>query len=68
MIPNTYRAEIFKEYGDVIKDLEIVFVGRLVSVKGVSDLIDAMAHLGLASFRPRLSIVGDGPERSAIMT
>jgi glycosyltransferase involved in cell wall biosynthesis len=68
VIPNTYRAEIFKEYNDVIKDLDIVFVGRLVSDKGVCDLIEAMGHLGRAGFRPRLSIVGDGPERSAIVT
>ena len=68
VVPNSYRAEIFKEYNDVIKDLDIVFVGRLVSDKGVSDLIEAMGHLGRAGFRPRLSIVGDGPERSAIVT
>ena len=35
VIPNSYRAEVFKEYNDVIKDLDIVFVGRLVSVKGI---------------------------------
>jgi glycogen(starch) synthase len=68
VIPNSYRAETFKEYNDVIKDLDIVFVGRLVSDKGISDLIEAMGHLGRAGFRPRLSIVGDGPERSAIVT
>jgi glycosyltransferase involved in cell wall biosynthesis len=68
VIPNTYRTEIFKEYNDVIKDLDIVFVGRLVSDKGVSDLIDAMGQLGRAGFRPRLSIVGDGPERPTILT
>jgi glycogen synthase len=68
VIPNSYRTEIFKEYSDVIKDLDIVFVGRLVSDKGVSDLIEAIGHLGRAGFRPRLSIVGDGPERSAIVT
>jgi glycogen synthase len=68
VIPNSYRTEIFKEYNDVIKDLDMVFVGRLVSDKGVSDLIEAMGQLGRAGFRPRLSIVGDGPERSAIVT
>jgi glycosyltransferase involved in cell wall biosynthesis len=68
VIPNSYRTEIFKEYNDVIKDLDIVFVGRLVSDKGVFDLIEAMGQLGRAGFRPRLSIVGDGPERSAIVT
>jgi len=68
VIPNTYRTEIFKNYDDVAKDLDIVFVGRLVSDKGVTDLIDSLGQLGQAGFRPRLSIVGDGPERQAILT
>jgi len=68
VIPNTYRSDVFKEYSDVIKDLDIVFVGRLVSDKGVIDLIEAMGELGRAGVRPRLSIVGDGPERPAILT
>jgi len=67
VIPNTYRPEIFKDYRDVIRDLDVVFVGRLVSDKGVMDLIDALGHLGQAGLRPRLSIVGDGPERTAAL-
>jgi glycosyltransferase involved in cell wall biosynthesis len=67
VIPNSYRSEIFKEYGDVRKDLDIVFVGRLVSDKGVTDLIDALGQLGQADFRPRLSIVGAGPEQPLIL-
>jgi glycosyltransferase involved in cell wall biosynthesis len=67
VIPNTYRSDVFKEYSDVSRDLDIVFVGRLVSDKGVSDLIDALGQLGRAGCRPRLSIVGDGPERAAIL-
>jgi glycogen synthase len=68
VIPNTYRSEIFKEYDDVIVDLDIVFVGRLVSDKGVPDLLDALSYLGQADLRPQLSIVGDGPDLSAIQT
>src|SRR5207249_1970414 len=68
VIPNAYRIEFFKEYSDVTRDLDIVFVGRLVSDKGAIDLIEAMGQLGRAGFRPRLSIVGDGPERPAILT
>ena len=68
VIPNTYRAEVFKEYGDVGRDLDIVFVGRLVSDKGSADLIEALGQLGQTGFRPRLSLVGDGPERTAILT
>jgi glycogen synthase len=67
VIPDTYRDEVFKEHGDVARDLDIIFVGRLVSDKGVSDLIDALSVLGGAGLRPRLSIVGDGPERPAIL-
>jgi glycosyltransferase involved in cell wall biosynthesis len=65
-IPNTYRSEIFTEYGDVSRDLDIVFVGRLVSDKGVIDVIDALRHLGERGLRPTLSIVGHGPELSTI--
>ena len=36
--------------------------------KGVSDLIEAFGQLGQTDFRPRLSIVGDGPERTAILS
>ena len=50
------------------RDLDIVFVGRLVSDKGSSDLIEALGQLGQTGFRPRLSLVGDGPERTAILT
>jgi glycogen synthase len=67
VIPNTYRSDVFREYSDVSRDLDIVFVGRLVSDKGVSDLIDALGDLGQTGFRPRLSIVGEGPERIAIL-
>jgi glycogen(starch) synthase len=67
-IPNTYRSEIFREFGDVRKDLDIVFVGRLVSEKGVTDLLDAMSYLGKVAVRPRLSIVGNGPEYQTLVT
>jgi glycogen synthase len=66
VIPNTYRSDVFREYGDVSRDLDIVFVGRLVSDKGAMVLIDALEQLNQEGFRPRLSIVGDGPERRAI--
>ena len=66
VIPNPYRSELFKKYDDVVRDLDIVFVGRLVSDKGVVDLIDALQVLAVANFRPRLSIVGDGPEGAHI--
>jgi glycosyltransferase involved in cell wall biosynthesis len=43
-------------------DGAVLFVGRLVKVKGVELLLDAMRGLGGA----RLVIVGDGPERASL--
>jgi glycogen synthase len=68
VIPNTFRNEIFRIYGDVMRDTDIVFVGRFVSDKGIADLIDALRHLGEMGFQPRLSLIGDGPELPAILT
>jgi glycogen(starch) synthase len=67
VIPNSYRSEVFTSYNWIPKDHDFIFVGRLVSDKGVGDLIDAMGHLACMGLRPNLSIVGDGPERPAIM-
>jgi len=64
VIPNTYRSDIFREYGDVSRELDIVFLGRLVSDKGGGNLLDALRELGQTGFRPRLSIVGEGPGRA----
>jgi glycogen synthase len=66
-IPNTYRSEIFKEYRDVNRDIDIIFVGRLVAEKGAVDLLEALNYLGQAGLRPQLSIVGDGPEFPALV-
>ncbi len=44
---------------------ELLFVGRLVERKGVHLLIDALALLP-SGRRPRLRVVGDGPERAAL--
>jgi len=41
-----------------------VFLGRLVSDKGVHVLIDALAALRSRGQRPRLLVVGGGPEES----
>jgi glycosyltransferase involved in cell wall biosynthesis len=51
-----------KAEGSARFDGEVLFVGRLVKVKGVELLIDAMRLLPGA----RLVVVGDGPERAAL--
>jgi glycosyltransferase involved in cell wall biosynthesis len=47
-----------------IKKKQFIYVGRLVHIKGLSTLLDAMKILGLSDYR--LIIVGDGPERPAL--
>jgi glycosyltransferase involved in cell wall biosynthesis len=66
VIPNTYRSEIFKGFSAIPKDLDIVYVGRLVLEKGIDDLLDALSLLGYEGVRPRLSIVGDGPSQAVL--
>ncbi|PYO96184.1 MAG: hypothetical protein DMD60_11315 [Gemmatimonadetes bacterium] len=44
----------------------VLFVGRLVERKGVAHLLAAIARLAASGGRPRLEIVGDGPERPAL--
>jgi glycosyltransferase involved in cell wall biosynthesis len=45
---------------------ELIFVGRLVSQKGCDTLLRALRHLQDDGCCPRLTIVGDGPERQAL--
>lgn len=46
----------------------ILFVGRLVDVKGTADLIDAALRLRDWGVKPIITIIGDGPNRSALET
>jgi len=45
---------------------QLVFVGRLVPQKGVSDIIDAVALVNERGGRCRVLIIGEGPERPAL--
>jgi glycogen(starch) synthase len=62
VIPNPYRDDLFRRLPGVARTEELVFVGRLVSDKGVDVLLDALGLLGAEGLRPRLTVVGDGPE------
>ncbi|MGI8635219.1 MAG: glycosyltransferase family 4 protein [Segetibacter sp.] len=63
IIYNCFDNEIFKIYQDVERKYEFVFLGRLVSQKGCELLIKACQNL---KYPFRLSIIGDGPERSRL--
>ena len=62
IIPNSYREDIFYEIPEIQRDRELVFLGRLVSDKGVNLLLDALAQLKSKGLTPRLTIIGSGPE------
>jgi glycosyltransferase involved in cell wall biosynthesis len=62
VIPNPYRDDLFCRTNRGARDGDVLFVGRLVSDKGVDILLDALA----AGTMRRATIVGDGPERSAL--
>ncbi|HEY9600525.1 MAG TPA: glycosyltransferase family 4 protein [Allocoleopsis sp.] len=62
VIHNPYREEIFYKMPEIPRDRDLVFLGRLVSDKGVHLLLDALAHLKALGLTPTLDIIGSGPE------
>lgn len=65
-INDPYDDTIFQLDALVERERQLIFVGRLVSDKGVDLLLEAMALLKKRRLHPRLTIVGDGPERSKL--
>jgi glycogen(starch) synthase len=68
VIPNAYRDDLFRRLPGVPRTRDLIFIGRLVSDKGVNLLIAALARLREGGLRPRLLVVGDGPERAALIS
>lgn len=66
VIPNCYRDDLFGIRPQVERARSLVFLGRLVSDKGVDLLIDALARLAERGLRPSLTVVGDGVEGPAL--
>jgi len=65
VIPNPYDADIFQvrvQPGG--RTHELLFLGRLVSEKGLDILLESLGRLRLRNLRPRLTIVGSGPEQA----
>jgi glycosyltransferase involved in cell wall biosynthesis len=66
VIPNPYDDQVFAPVGSGRRERELVFVGRLVSDKGCEQLIHALGQLRERGLEPRLTVIGDGPERPAL--
>lgn len=67
LIPNPYDAEEFHlSSPGPERSLDLVFVGRLVTEKGVDLMLEALGRLKGRGLSPSLTIIGDGPERAAL--
>lgn len=66
IVGNPYQDDLFRNDSSVPRDRDLVFLGRLVSDKGVALLVEALAVLRRDGIAPGLTIIGSGPEESAI--
>lgn len=66
VVPNPYDHQLFRRIPEVLRNRDLVFLGRLVSDKGCDLLLDAMAHLRDQGVTPNLSIIGSGPARQVL--
>lgn len=66
VVRNPYDDQTFQHQPRTAPLADLVFLGRLVSDKGVDLLIDALAILRERGLRPTLSVIGAGPEEAAL--
>jgi glycogen synthase len=66
ILANPYCDEVFKAIPGAIRDRDMIFVGRLVSDKGVDILLSALGRLAEAGKRPSTTIIGSGPEEALL--
>jgi glycosyltransferase involved in cell wall biosynthesis len=66
IIGNSYRDDLFQRDRLATRDSDLIFVGRLVRDKGVDILLYALSLLRERNARPRLTILGNGPELTTL--
>jgi len=66
VVGNPYNEDEFRELPGIERNRDLVFLGRLVSDKGVDILIRALAELHRRGLAATLTIVGKGPEEPAL--
>lgn len=66
IIPNSYRENLFYRISNIPRRRDLVFLGRLVSDKGVSLILDSLVQLKSIGLTPSLTIIGHGPEEDTL--
>ena len=66
VVPNPYADDLFVTRPDAQRPSDLVFLGRLVSDKGLSVLLDALALLRKRGHEPTLTVVGGGADEVAL--
>jgi glycogen synthase len=66
IIPNPYNNRLFRRLTEIKKTKELVFLGRLVSEKGVDMLLVSLTQLVNFGLQPQLTIIGDGPDKARL--
>lgn len=66
VVGNPYRDDIFRVVFGVERNLDLVFLGRLVSDKGALMLLQALVTLRHRGLLPTLTVIGDGPELESL--
>lgn len=67
VIPNPFNVDLFNNLDTSRNSPNFVFLGRLVSDKGVDLAIDAIAKLNKEGYPCNLTIIGDGSDRKQLM-
>jgi glycogen(starch) synthase len=67
LVPNPYDASVFYERDGIARNGDIVALGRLVSDKGFDLLIESLALLAKEGCTPKMTIIGDGPEKPKLI-
>ena len=65
VLGNPYNSELYQVDEAIPRELKLIFVGRLVSDKGLLLLLKALVQLQTLKLTPSLTVVGSGPERTA---
>jgi glycogen(starch) synthase len=62
IIPDPFQDDVFRPIPGTARSKPLIFVGRLVSDKGVDLLVKALGKLRKRALTPELTVVGAGPE------